>query len=342
MKAVIFEADSRLRVDDSYPRPEPGPGEVLLRVHTAGICMTDVHIVRGHFPVPTPRVLGHELSGIVEAVGENVTGEWLEQAVGVSPARFCGTCTPCRRGNPELCANFECLGNTHDGGFAEYAVARESQLIPLEGLSLEDAAWLEPLACVLHAVEKAQVGDATAVLVSGAGTLGKLLVQALHASTTAPVAVVDPSPAKVEAARACGAEAGWVVPRRGIAQEATAGLQQWAPDGVQAVIETSGVPLAIERAVDWAGPAARVVLFGVSDAEARVTLSPTTLLSQELAITAVAGMTPSSFAVAHRLLRQGNLALSSLVSDFISLDEVPAAIEAMLQGSRGKVMVKPG
>ena len=341
MKSVVLTTPGSVHLTD-LPRPTPGEGEVRLRVVLAGICSTDRHIFQGHFTVQLPRVLGHELVGSVEAVGAGVPQSWVGQMCGVQPARFCGKCPPCRRGLPELCEQFACLGNTQDGGFAEYTLVRAEQLVPLGSLPPEVAVWLEPLACVLHALEVSAAATSQSVLVSGAGTLGKLMVMTLSATSLARLAVVDPNPDKVQQALELGAQAGWVVPRSGPATEVGEQIRQWAADGLQTVIDTSGSPAAIERAIDWSGAGARIVLFGVSDPEARVTLSPTVILSKETQMRAVAGMTPTAFIQAEHLLRAGRVDPRRLAAGVVELSDVPQILAEGKLLNRGKVLIRPG
>ena len=341
MQSVVLDAPGLISLSD-LPLPEPGEGEVRLRVTLAGICSTDRHIYHGDFPVPLPRVLGHELVGRVDAVGAGLPETWLGQMCAVQPARFCEKCTNCLRGYPELCLHFSCLGNTQDGGFAEYALVRADQLIPLEGLSPESAVWLEPLACVLHALESSASAASSTVLVIGAGTLGKLMVMALREMSQARLAIVDPNPKKIQEALDLGAHAGWVIPRSGPALEVGEQIQHWAMDGVQTVIDTSGSPVAIERAINWAGAGARVVLFGVSDPDARISVSPRAILDKEIQLSAVAGMTPATYKQAESLLRAGRIHPGSLVAEVVDLIEVPRILAEGTRMNIGKVLVRPG
>ncbi len=341
MQSVVLTAPGSISISD-LPLPEPGEGEIRLRVALAGICSTDRHIYRGDFSVPLPRILGHELVGRVDAVGAGLPETWLGQMCAVQPARFCGECTNCRRGYPELCLHFSCLGNTQDGGFAEYVLVRVDQLVPLEGLSPEAAVWLEPLACVLHALESSASAVSSTVLVLGAGTLGKLMVMALRETSQARVAIVDPNPNKIQEALDLGAHIGWVVPRSGPVPEIGEQIQHWALDGVQTVIDTSGSAVAIERAIDWSGAGAKVVLFGVPAPDARISLSPRAILDKEIQLGAVAGMTPATFKQAESLLRAGRINPGRLVAEVVELVEVPQILAEGSRMNNGKVLVRPG
>ncbi len=341
MRAVLFEGPDILRIVE-IPRPDPAPGEVRLNILLAGICATDVHILHGRFPVRPPRVLGHELAGVVEAVGSGVSPDWVGKTCGVSPARFCGVCAACRDGCPELCLSFECLGNTRDGGYAEAACVPAGQLVDLPGAPAEQLVWLEPLACVIQALEACQAAQSRSVLVLGAGVLGRLMLQTLKLASRARLAVADPNLRKTRLALAAGAEQAWVVPHTGAALEIDAQIRRWASEGVQTIIDTSGSPEAIERALGWAAPAGRVLLFGVPDPEARFPLHPELVFRKELHILASAGMTPPAFERAVALLRQGRLDLAGLVSEVIGLEEVPQVIHDRERLSAGKILIQPG
>jgi len=323
------------------PLPIPGAGEARLRVLLAGVCRTDQHIVAGHFPVRGPRVLGHELVGVVEAVGEGASPDLLGQTFAVLPARFCGQCPACRRGLPQLCQRFECLGNTHDGAFAGATLARVDQLRPLDGIAPESAVWLEPLACVLRALELAGSREAP-LLIAGGGVLGRLMVMAAVSAGFSHLAVVDPNPHRLQAAQGCGAEAGWIIPRTGPALELDAALTEWAPEGLPAVIDTSGTAETLERAVRWVAPGGRIILFGVPDPDARACLPPSTLFAKEVSLLAASGMTPAAFEQAENLLRSGGLDPGTLVSDVVGLETLPELLLGRGPRREGKVLVRPG
>jgi D-arabinitol dehydrogenase (NADP+) len=340
MKAAVLLAPNEMRVEDR-PVPQPGPEEVRLRVLLAGICTTDVHIYRGHFPVSLPRILGHELVGEVDAIGPGVPSELIGKICGISPARFCGDCYACRRDLPELCLNFECLGNTHDGGFAEYTLVKTHQLQTLDGVFPNAAVWLEPLGCVLHALQTAQAESADKLLITGAGVYGKLTLLAARVYSKASIAMIDPNPEKAAEAVALGAQAGWTVPRIGPIHELDREVQDWAPEGVGAVIDTSGVPTAVERAVKWMAPGGRIVLFGVSSPDTCLSIDPGLIFSRQLTLTAAAGMTPSSFEQAYYYLKNEVVDPTILAAGVVSLYEVQKVLENPVRTRKGKILVRP-
>ena len=342
MRAVSFQGPGKL-IPVDLPRPSPGPGEVLLRVTVAGVCQTDVHIVQGHFTVRPPRVLGHEFSGEVVAIGEGVSSPQVGQSVGVSPATFCGECVYCQRGQPQQCQRLRCLGNTEDGGWAEFSLIRADQAVSLGSLQSEQAVWLEPLSCVVHALERCTNLEATTALIIGAGPLGLLTLQALQNYGAGLVAVVDPNPGKIERASGLGAECAQVVERTGDTLAVDKVLQAAAPLGFDLTIDTTGKSASIARAVRWTGRVGSIVLFGVSDPADQLVVSPAEIFDKELTIRAVAGSTPTSFAEAVRLMQTGDLDTDALVWRTVGLDEVPEAVSVLMQpGEKGKVLVYPG
>ena len=342
MRAVSFQGPGKL-IPVDLPRPSPGPGEVLLRVTVAGVCQTDVHIVQGHFTVRPPRVLGHEFSGEVVAIGEGVSSPQVGQSVGVSPATFCGECVYCQRGQPQQCQRFRCLGNTEDGGWAEFSLIRADQAVSLGPIRPEQAVWLEPLSCVVHALVGHPNLEGSAALVIGAGPLGLLILQTLRNYGAGLVAVVDPNPGKIECASRLGAETAQVVMRTGGTPTVDAVLEAAAPLGFDLTIDTTGKSVSIARAVGWTGRVGSIVLFGVSAPADQLVVSPAEIFDKELTIRAAAGSTPTSFAEAVRLMQTGDFDTDALVWRAVGLDEVPAAVSALTQpGEKGKVLVYPG
>jgi threonine dehydrogenase-like Zn-dependent dehydrogenase len=312
-----------------------------LRILLAGICSTDVHILHGRFPVRPPRILGHELVGMVEAVGLHVAEEWLGKICGVQPAWFCGVCLACQQGHPELCSDFQCLGNTHDGGFAEKTIVRVDQLVTSPDLTPQALVWLEPLACVVHALDLCQPIGTKSVLVIGAGTLGRLMIQTLHSISSASIAVVDPNPGKIDLACTLGAQEGWVVPRMGKTLRVDRFIRHWSQPGPQVVIDTTGHPEAIKRALQWVGLAGQVLLFGISNPASRMKISPDIIFGKELNIQGVVGMTPDSFQSAFTLLQSKVVDPLAQATSFVGLDQVPQCLEDRSLLGNGKVLIRP-
>ena len=336
MRAVLFTQPGELAYV-SRPIPQPGIGQVLVQVDAAGVCTTDVHIFHGHFPIKPPRVLGHEIAGTVVAVGADVAQSWIGQSVGIQPARYCGVCSACRRDNPGLCANFQCLGNTHDGGYAEYTVVPVDQLIALGDVPIDKAVWLEPLACVLHALMRVSLAQQP-VLIAGAGTFGKLFTQILSNKYDLQVGVVDPNQERLDQAMSMGAARVWQVPREGTVSAFEDQIKNWADSGPALLIDTTGKGNAIQRLIEWAAPGATVFLFGISAPDLQISIAPASLLAKELCLTTSNGMTTTDFKAAFQLLQEDKLSFEPLISARVGLEAIP---ELLPQMPPGKLMINP-
>ncbi|HOQ82205.1 MAG TPA: alcohol dehydrogenase catalytic domain-containing protein, partial [bacterium] len=161
--------------------PQIGKNEILLRVKACAICGTDIKVFHhGHKHIVFPRVTGHELSGVIEKIGEDIKKYKVGDRVTVAPAIPCGECYYCRRGWQSMCDNLKTIGYQFDGGFAEYMVIPEVairngcvNIIP-DGLSFDEAALAEPLACVINGQQLSRVEMGDTVLIVGAGPIGCL------------------------------------------------------------------------------------------------------------------------------------------------------------------------
>ena len=193
MKALVLEKPYSFAVLD-LPEPVPGAGEALVRVLSAGICGSEVHAYHGKHPKRLPpAVMGHEVCGVVEQLGEGVTENLLGRRVIVMPQKACGVCRWCSEGKPNLCDSKVMLGEkTWPGGYAEYFVAPASLLYPVpEHLSNDAATLIEPLAVAVHAVRCGGVGLGDRIAVLGAGAIGLMTVVAAHAAGASMILASD-------------------------------------------------------------------------------------------------------------------------------------------------------
>ncbi len=187
MKAWVLHGINELYLED-VPMPSPGTGEVLVEVKAAGICGSDIPRIYRTGAHTHPLIPGHEFSGRVVELGKEADRRWLGQRVGIFPLIPCRQCGPCRKRQYEMCRNYSYLGSRRDGGFAEYAVVPEWNLLPLpEQAGFEEAAMLEPMAVAVHAMRQMMPGLSLAVKdrhseiigVCGLGTIGLLLLMFL-------------------------------------------------------------------------------------------------------------------------------------------------------------------
>ena len=207
MCSVIWEAPGQLTVTETAD-PAPGHGELVIQVGACGICGTDVHIADGEFPpTPYPITPGHEFAGRVVARGPGVPADWRDgERVAVDPSLFCGHCRACRSGRGNLCANWNAIGDTVNGAFAEYVAvpAVNAYRIP-DGVDDAQGALIEPLSCAVHGLRRIGPVIGEDILLTGAGTMGLLLLQLLNMAGARSVSVVDRKAARLQAAKTLGA-----------------------------------------------------------------------------------------------------------------------------------------
>ncbi|UVI28515.1 zinc-binding alcohol dehydrogenase family protein [Paenibacillus spongiae] len=191
MKAIICEQIERFAMTELEEPPAPKAGEAVVRIRRIGVCGTDLHAYRGNQPFFTyPRILGHELAGIVEAVGDQVTALREGDQVSVIPYMECGHCIACRNGKTNCCTDMQVLGVHIDGGMRERMTLPADHLIRTEGLTLDQSAILEPLSIGAHAVRRSELRKGETVLVIGGGPIG-LGVMALAKRQGARVIAMD-------------------------------------------------------------------------------------------------------------------------------------------------------
>ena len=241
---------------DEVPEPRPGPGEVLVAVHTAGICGSDVHAIQGLFPLTPPRVMGHEFSGVVVEVGPGVGRQLVGQAVACEQNYGCGTCARCRAGQVSQCPR-----GVRVGGFAERVVLprRNVHRVPL-GLDPAAAALTEPAACCLSGLEMFRMPRGATVLVLGGGVMGLLTLAMARRRGAATTILSDPLASRREAARRLGADV-VVDPTTEDVRTVVAGLTDL---GVDVACEAVGKPELVALAITVTRPRGVVQLVGVN------------------------------------------------------------------------------
>ena len=179
MKAWVLQDIGKITYSE-VPEPSPGEAEVLIRVKAAGICGSDIPRIYRDGAHKMPLIPGHEFAGEVVAIGKWTDEKWLHKRVGVYPLIPCHSCTACQKGHYEMCRQYSYLGSRRDGGFAEYAIVPQNNLMELpEAISYEQAAMLEPLSVAVHAMRRIQITQEETVTVCGLGTIGMLLAMVL-------------------------------------------------------------------------------------------------------------------------------------------------------------------
>jgi len=326
MKAAVIERPGRLVMADRDP-VEPAAHEVRIRVMASGICGTDLHIYSGDYLGTYPVIPGHEISGIVDAVGAHTSRLQPGDRVAVEPNIACDNCRACLNNRQNFCENWQAIGVTLPGGMAECVVAPEKAVFPLGDVSFEAGAFVEPLSCVLHGIERTGVRLGDRVLVVGAGPIGILLTQTILLQGAFHITQVDRVPERLSMASQCGA--------RDTERSVDA-----LPDGeFDVVVDATGVPALMAETVRLTRPGGTVLLFGVPPQDAQLALEAFPIFRKGLTILSSYTSVRNSLQ-AVRIIRSGRIDVAPLVSHRLPLDELEHGLSLAESGADGAMKVQ--
>lgn len=340
MKAAVFHgSDHPLTIED-WPLPEPGPGQVRIRVAGCGVCHTDLHYLDHGTPTfkPPPVVLGHEVSGTVDAVGDGVSQPQVGTPVLVAAVTSCGSCGPCREGRENICERGQMFGNHVDGGFAEYmlAPAKDVFTLPSEIPLVEGSIIADAITTPYHAVvNRGRVRPGDRVVVVGCGGVGLNIVQ-MAVAQGAHVVAVDLSPAKLEWARRFGA-AETLDPTT--VERPDKELRRLTSGGADVAFEAVGHPDTQELALSCLRTGGRLVLVGYSPKT--MSLNSGRVMFREMEVVGSLGCRPVDYPRVIELARQGRVRVAELVTHKYPLDEIEAAVDMLRSGEPIRVVVTP-
>lgn len=336
MRAFTITAPNAGEVRD-VAEPQPAPGEVVVQPAFVGICGTDLHIFGGRFLSAYPLVNGHEFSGTIAAVGPDVTG-WREgDRVAVDPTLTCGECFRCRRGQSNHCEQWGAIGDTTDGALAEAVRVPARNLYRVEDHeTLDDAAFTEPLACVVWGIERLRIKPGDSALVFGAGPIGSLMTQMLALNGVGDLVVVDVAPEKLAVASRMGARA---------TETSGADLAARLDDrtgarGFDIVVDCTGVPEVVQGLFRHAGPAARILFFGVAPRDAEARINPFDVYHRDWEIIGSMAIN-GTFGRARDLIASGRVGVRPLLTRVAGLDDVAHILATPKSPAELKVMIVP-
>jgi len=324
-------------------RPEPGPGEILVRVLAAGICHSDAHYRAGTSSVGfLPITLGHEIAGTVTSVGPSVDDVAIGDRVALHYLFTCGRCDLCARGLEQFCPNGRMVGKHVNGGYAEYVVAPARNAIPIaDGVSPEAAAIMMcSSATAFHALRKARMGPGDSVAVFGAGGLGMSAIQLARACGAADVFAVDVDASKLDAAARHGACP--INPAHGA--PALQLLDHTHGRGVDVALEFAGIPATQEQAVASLAVQGRAAMAGIGSSPFEIASYPT-LINREAEVIGVSDHLRHELVTLMDFARRGLLDLESVISDRVALDAGPvnACLDALAAfHGRTRSVIVPG
>jgi L-gulonate 5-dehydrogenase len=256
MKQLLTEKPRLLKMEDVEQPKIEGPKDVLVKMKAAGICGSDVHIYHGTSPVATyPRVMGHEIVGVVEEIGPEVSRVKPGDPVILDQIVACGECYPCKIGRPNICCNLQVRGVHIHGGYREYITAPEDAMYLLpEGLSFTDAVMIEPMSIAFQSCSRAGITKDDTVFILGAGALGKSLIRAALL-TGAELIVSDVVAQRLEEAKALGVKR--VINSK--EEDLAAKLKEYTRWGPTVSIDAAGFPGSLPLLTDLTCNAGRVI-----------------------------------------------------------------------------------
>lgn len=312
----------------AVPATKPGPGEALVNVHYTGICGTDLHVLHGSMDarVTTPAIIGHEMSGVIGAVGEGVDGWPIGTPVGVLPLAWCGNCPACRAGFQHICHNLNFIGIDSTGSMQNEWIVPAANLIRLpEGVDMRTAALLEPLAVATHDLRRGRVAAGDRVLVIGGGPIGALIAHGAR-RLGADVLVSEPDVSRRRILEQLGVDA--IDPLDASLSERV--LAWTESSGADIVFEVSGSQAGMDSAVENLATRGRLVLVAIHPQPRPVNLHR--LFWRELEIVGARVYERDDFEAAAALLPDVADELTALVTDVFPLSDAAAAFTRLESG----------
>lgn len=326
MRAVVYDAPRSYAVRD-VTTPEPGEGEIRLAVEMAGMCGTDLHIHEGGFFSKYPLTPGHEIVGLVDAVGASVEGWTPGQRVAADNTVLCGHCSACRRDEPLYCRNFYSLGVNGPGAFADYVLVGAEKCFSADDLSPQTAVMTEPTACAVHGMDVLGARPGSDVLIFGSGPTGLVLAQLLVHGGAARVTVAAPTEFKLALAREFGVDETIRIDRADPAASLGA-LRDNAPDGYDIVVEATGAASVADLCLSLTRDGGTVLIYGMAEEKAVMAFHPYEVFRRELTV-------KGSFAQTHcfdralSMLRSGRVRTEGIVTHEFPLSGYDQALSAL-------------
>ncbi|KAG6853322.1 hypothetical protein C0991_005199 [Blastosporella zonata] len=285
MDAACFQAPRKLEIV-RVPIPQITDDQVLIKVSCCGVCGSDHHLAEGHFLSNFPLVPGHEIVGTIAALGKSVgDGLVIGDRVVVDPTVLCENCFFCRRGEQLLCENFNSLGVTIAGGFAEFVAVAERKVFKIHNLTDEEATLIEPAACAIHGLDKLNAPVGVEVLVIGAGPTGLILAQLLKLNGASKVVIAANKSIKTQLAQEleCGDE--YIELDRTNPELQWAELKKTHPYGFDVVVEATGSEKVANDAINYVRRGGTLMIYGVYSNDALVHWSPSKIFGDEIRVT---------------------------------------------------------
>jgi 2-desacetyl-2-hydroxyethyl bacteriochlorophyllide A dehydrogenase len=335
MLAVNYLGARTMTVEEREPA-DLRPGEVRIAVAYVGICGTDLHVFHGDMDgrVTTPATIGHEMSGTIVDLGPEVEGWSIGDAVTVMPLVWDGTCPACLAGTQHICQHLDFIGIDSPGALQQYWNVPAATLVKLpSGVSLRDAALVEPVAVAVHDVRRSELGPGDKAVVIGAGPIG-VLIATVAGAFGADVVIAEIDPAR----RATAAELGLATLDPSSVDQA-AWVEKWTDGaGADVVFEVSGSAAAVQGATDLVKVRGTLVVVAIHSQPRLLDLHR--VFWRELRILGARVYQRQDFERAAELVANGTIPAEQLVTDVVPLTEVQSAFGVLEAGQAMKLLVE--
>lgn len=344
MKAALYKGPNRISVEE-IPIPEPKDNEIQVRVHSTGICGTDVQLYKGVgvFESEKNRVFGHEFGGIITKVGKKVPEEYkVGKRVVVEPNIGCGKCKTCIAGSYVQCEKGQRIIGIHrNGGFAEYTVAPHEKvfLIP-DNFSFKAASVFEPFAICVYGLKRAPIIPGDTVVVMGPGVAGLHFTMLAKASGASKVILTGPNQARLNLGKKIGADVIINIKEKNLIDEI---MQETNGEGANYVFEAAGVQSSLENMIKIAANKAKICIYGVP-VEPINNIDFAEYLFKDVTVVTASGA-QNTFIQGIKIVSSGVVDLEKVITHTFPLDEIEKAFEVVdrrLDGvAKATVMINP-
>ena len=327
MKAAVVYGENDIRIAE-VPTPSPGPGEVLIKVKGSGVCATDIKILGGSgLPKNLPTILGHEVAGTVEALGEGVSDLDIGQRVAVYPIAVCDECFFCNSGRHSLCPEQYGLAHGVDGGFAEYVlvpnrIVRLNGIVDISQMPFDLAAMIEPVSCCISAAEQCGTKAGDNVVVIGCGVLGLLHI-IVSKTLGAQVIALELNEQRLAKAEEVGADMTLKPEKANVVEE----VRKLTKVGADIVIAAVGLPKVIEKYLPLVRKGGVFNIFGGTPRGETIKLDPRWLHYGEVVLTGTFAASVNHFKLSFEFVKEHPKVISDLISVRCGLEDIFDAVE---------------
>ncbi len=329
MKSLLFVAPKSLEIVEKQVRSIKDD-ELLIQIGACGVCGTDLHIFNGEASAKLNTVLGHEFSGTIVEKGKGCSEFSIGEKIAVDPNIYCGKCSYCKNGQIHFCKNHRALGVTEDGGFSEYTIVPLSQAYHLpKDISLNLAAFAEPLSCCLRGIDRSEIKAGENVIIIGGGSIGLIMLQLSAISGAARLIMIEPNEERRILAQRLGAQFVFSPDDENLLQK----IKELTNGSSGTIIECVGNSSAAALSIQISNKGSKVILFGLAPFNESIKLNLQEIFKKELTIKS-SFLNPFTFDRAVELIINNKLQLERFPVSLLSLEEIQETISSKVKKSK--------